>query len=150
MKRSSKVAAEPAIAEATAPQGALKDTTFEAFIEGVRHVLITDRGTPETVATEMIDAEINFLRNKWKAGRGIIESAEAIAFEPETGVKWIKLNDGERVAEKYDLCIDGSGQLGKYIDQLVSLGLHGHTRDEVARTMLARGIESVIPLLPRK
>lgn len=125
--------------------------TLEDFRAALKYVLIHDHGMPELYAQELLDCEHEFVDQRRLGCRegdnAIAQAADDLVFEPPKGRKWISLEQGQRVADADHLVLDASGTLGRYIDNLVVLGLHGSDRDSVARTMLAKGLETVFPLI---
>lgn len=134
------------------PEGASANIpSNEEFRSAVKYYLVNDLGMPELVAEEVLCADADFVerqRNKFSADNQIIiNTADSLAFEPSKGVKWVQLEEGERKASETQVIIDADGSIRKYLDCLVTLGLHGQCRDSVAKAMLARGIESVFSLI---
>lgn len=121
------------------------------FREAVKYALINDHGMPALFADEVLDNDAEFVerqRQSASTGEGAVaRTADGLRFEPPSGLKWVALSEGERVASKEHIVIELNDALGSYLDSLVTLGLHGVDRDAVARTMLARGVESVLPML---
>jgi hypothetical protein len=64
-----------------------------------------------------------------------------------SGSKWVQIEKDERVASDGDVVIELSHELKKYLDNLVSLGLHGDNRNDVAKILFSRGLEAVFPLI---
>lgn len=128
--------------------------TFEEFREAVKYLLLNDHGMPKLVAEEILSADVDFLETNHglftKLDNAVAKTADSFAFEPVSGVTWVQLKPGMRTADKDQVVIDVGGEMGRYLERLVALGLHGAERDAVASIMLARGIESVFPLIAGK
>lgn len=128
--------------------------TFDEFREAVKYILLNDHGMPDLVAEEILSADVEFLETNHglfsKLDNAVAKTANSFAFEPATGITWVQLQTGMRTANKDQVVIDVGGEMGCYLEHLVQLGLHGASRDAVARIMLARGIESVFPLIVGK
>lgn len=123
----------------------------EQFREAVRHCLVHQSGMPELAADAVLDSESLFLEQRRLACRNgentVLGAADEIAMRASESVRWVHLQDGDRVATESQVVIDVDGSLAPYLDRLLELGLHGATRDAIVATMLARGIESVYPML---
>lgn len=125
--------------------------SLEEFRGAVKYALIHDHGMPELYADELLDCEPEFVEQRRLACRkgdnAVAQAADDLVFEPPKGRKWISLEKGQRVAEAVQVVLDAEGAVGRYLDSLVALGLHGTDRDAVASAMLAKGIETVFPLI---
>ena len=125
--------------------------TLEDFRAALKYVLIHDHGMPELYADELLDCEHEFVEQRRLGCRdgdnAIAQAADDLVFEPPKGRKWISLEQGQRVAEDGQVVLAADGAVGRYLDSLVTLGLHGPDRDAVASAMLAKGIETVFPLI---
>ena len=125
--------------------------TIAEFREAVRYALTHDHGMPAIYADELLDGDLEFLeRGRQSVGsvkNAITDTADGLRFEPPKGLKWISLGKDQRIAEAGQLVLNADGAMGQYLDNLVALGLHGDSRDAVASVMLAKGIESVFPLI---
>ena len=122
------------------------------FRAAVKYVLTHLKGMPELVAEAVMDMDAPFMESKrLKCSNGdddVLCVAEELATEPPGGAQWVQLEEGERVTRAGQLVIDIDGPLAKYLDAFVDIGLHGDSRDAVARAMMARGIEGAFFLLP--
>lgn len=125
--------------------------SVEQFREAVKYALTHDHGMPSLYAEEVLDGEAELVeRHRQRFNdveNAITDAADGLRFEPPNGLKWVALSRGQRVVEKEQLVLSADGALGRYLDSLVTLGLHGPDRDAVASSMLAKGIESVFPLI---
>lgn len=125
--------------------------TVEEFREAVKYALTHDHGMPMLYAEEVLDGEPEFVERHrqsfCKVENAIANAADGLRFEPPKGLKWVALSQGQRVADMGQLVLDADGALGGYLDSLVALGLHGPDRNAVASSMLAKGIETVFPLI---
>ncbi|MDR9836944.1 MULTISPECIES: hypothetical protein [Herbaspirillum] len=129
--------------------------SFAEFREAVKHVLTHDHGMPPLCADELLDGDPEFVeRYRQKTGQynddgqgAIVLAAHGLRFEAPSGLKWVALKKGQRVADEDDVVMRAEGSLGKYLDRLVEIGLHGADRSAVAASMLSKGIESVFPLI---
>ncbi|MFA6231058.1 MAG: hypothetical protein WC617_12935 [Rhodanobacter sp.] len=126
--------------------------SIEAFREAIQHVLMKEHGAPELVAKALLELEDAYVRRALDEDWGtegnafslVLDVADEIAIaKPADEPRWIKV-------EKDTLSFKVNDQTGNYLDALVKLGLHGETRNEVAKAMMARGIESAFPLLTAK
>lgn len=124
--------------------------SFEAFRDAIQHVLMTEHVAPELVAKALLESEDDYIRGvldeSWgqegKTSSLVFDVAAEIAIrEPRNKPKWV-------IVEENMLVLEIGGSTGDYLDALVNLGLYGETRHEVAKAMMARGIESVFHLLP--
>lgn len=125
--------------------------SIEEFRAAVRYSLVHDLSMPELYADELLDYEPEFLEERRKTCRteenAVAQAADDLVIKPSKGRKWIVLEDGERVAGADQVVLEVNQALGDYLDCLVTLGIHGPSRDAVAGTMLAKGLESVFPLI---
>lgn len=129
--------------------------SFTEFREAVKHVLTHDHGMPALCAEELLDGDPEFVeRYRQKSGQynddgqgAIVLAAEGLRFEAPSGLKWVSLQKGQQVADEDDVVMRADGALGKYLDRLVEIGLHGADRSAVAASMLSKGIETVFPLI---
>lgn len=125
--------------------------SLEEFRAAVKYALIHDHGMPDLYADELLDCEPEFVEQRrlgcHKGDNAIAKAADDLVFEPPKGRKWISLEKGQRVAEDGQVVLDADGAVGRYLDSLITLGLHGPDRDAVASAMLAKGIETVFPLI---
>ena len=125
--------------------------SLEEFRAAVKYVLTHDHGMPELYADELLDCEPEFVEQRRLVCRtgdnAIAQAADDLVFEPPKGRKWISLEKGQRLAEAGQVVLDAEGSVGRYLDSLVALGLHGTNRDAVASSMLSKGIETVFPLI---
>ena len=128
--------------------------SVEEFREAVKYVLMTDHGMPQLIADEILDDDPEFLerhRQTYHESIGdvgaVVRAAHGFRFEPPKGLKWVALEKGQCVADEDQIVLNANGAVGKYLDSLVTLGLHGNTRNAVASAMLAKGIETVFPLI---
>jgi hypothetical protein len=125
--------------------------SVEEFREAVKYALTHDHGMPSLYAEEVLDGDPEFVERHRQtfstAENAIANAADGLRFEPPKGLKWVALSQGQRIADKEQLVLDADGALGRYLESLVTLGLHGPDRDAVASSMLAKGIESVFPLI---
>lgn len=140
---------------ATADSGMDKPLpSVEDFREAVKYALTHDHGMPPLYADEVLDGDPEFLerhRQTYHKVMGdvgaVARAADGLRFDPPQGLKWVALEQGQRVADQDQIVLDADGAIGKYLDSLVALGLHGGDRNAVAAVMLAKGIETVFPLI---
>jgi len=142
-----KTSQEPQVAaEGVKPLPSLDD-----FRAAVKYALIHDHAMPELYADELLDCEREFVEQRRltcrKGDNAVAQAADDLVFVPPKGRKWISLEEGQRVAEAGQVVLDAEGAVGRYLNNLVTLGLHGPDRDAVASAMLAKGIETVFPLI---
>lgn len=128
--------------------------SFEEFREAVKFALTHDHGMPPLYADEVLDGDSEFVEQHRQTYHEQIENVGAVAraadglrFDPPKGLKWVALEQGQCVADQDQIVLDADGALGKYLESLVALGLHGGNKNAVASVMLAKGIESVFPLI---
>ncbi|TAM33483.1 MAG: hypothetical protein EPN61_18415 [Burkholderiaceae bacterium] len=125
--------------------------TLEAFREAIQHVLVKE-GAPELVAKALLESEDRYIRNMLDCwGENGRTSSLVLDVAAEIGVRESGDKSSKWVLVEEDmLVLEISEQIGECLDGLVALGLHGDTRHKVAKVMMARGIESVFPLLVAK
>lgn len=127
---------------------------FEEFREAVKYVLMHDHGMPSLYADEVLDGDPEFVERHRQTYHeqaedvgAVARAADGLRFEPPKGLKWVALEQGQRVVDADQIVLDADGAMGKYLDSLVTLGLHGGNRNAVASIMLAKGVETVFPLI---
>lgn len=127
----------------------MEKPSMEAFRDAIKHVLMKEHDAPELVANALLELEDAYIRRAldedWgtdgKAFNLVLDVADEIAIaKPTDGPRWVKV-------EKDALSFKVNDETGNYLDAITKLGLHGETRHEVAKAMMARGIEGVFPLL---
>jgi len=148
---------EPKLPDATVITVEKPLPSVEEFRAAVKYLLMTDHGMPALYADEILDDDPEFLerhRQTYHEAIGDVGAVERAAdgfrFDPPKGLKWVSLQKGQCVAEENQIVLDVNGAVDQYLDSLVALGLHGEDRNEVATAMLAKGIESVFPLILSK
>lgn len=127
------------VKKTSADAGAYGTASFEDYRAAIKHLLIVEHGAPELVADDLILADDGYLRASWNNKTPLLEVADEIALKPNEDQVWVKIGNDKSV-------IKISAETCTYLEEIAELGLYGETRDEVARAMIARGLESVLPL----
>jgi hypothetical protein len=137
--------------EVSVPKAEAKPT-LEEFRDAIMHVLMKEHGAPELVARALLDSEEDYIRRALEDDWGVDGKASILVFEvageivispPRETAKYV-------FVDKDMVLVEVSKEADKYLKELLGLGLHGETRHEVARAMMARGIETVFPLLRKR
>jgi|GEM_PF-6874329 len=129
----------PATAETkAAPQ------PFEEFCKALQYLLINEHDMPQMVADEFMHWDDAYLRaahaESTERPNMLSEIAEELAKKPIKGKTWIQVDgDGEGIN------LDVPKQIRGYLQTLVNTGLYGDNVEDVASTMLRRGLEAVLP-----
>jgi hypothetical protein len=119
-----------------------KKATLEEFRVAVRYLLTTDYGMPELIADEVLLADEQYLRESHGDGDvSVSDVADELAFKPHKNRAWVKIEDGQ-------LIVDVNDQVKSILDRLAGTGLYGDSPAQVAVSLLCRGIETVLPVLP--
>jgi hypothetical protein len=125
--------------------------SMSEFRASVKYVLVHDRGMPDLIAELVITADTAWLERQRQSFFShedpLTAAADGLVLTPPGGVQWIPFHPGMRIAAEKDLLVPADGAIDSYLNALVKVGLHGADRATVASAMLARGIESVFPLI---
>jgi len=118
--------------------------TLDEFKIAVKYVLMNRHGAPEMVADALLADEAEYI----KAGFAdleaepdvVIKVAEELTFKPAPGQEWVR-RDAAAIMVPSNEAIDG------HLARLAELGMYGEHPDEVARHMIVRGLECVLPIV---
>ena len=117
--------------------------TFDEFRAGVSYLLVHDHGMPEIVARDVLEGEAEYLEQAFQEGADrkslLTEVAEELAFKPRSGGGWIRTDEDH-------LLLEVNERVRVLLDRIAKTGLYGGTPEEVARALLCRGIETVLPV----
>lgn len=120
--------------------------TYEEYVAAVKFVLMTAHRTPELVANELLAADEPYLKASWERYQAnpdiILEVAAEISLDPDED------EPSERAQDtRCTLAIPVTEPVHALLARLAKAGLYGDTETEVARAMITRGIEAVLPVL---
>jgi hypothetical protein len=120
-------------------------TTLEEFREAVKYLLINEHGMPPLAADDVLTIDSDYIANAFaEPGDRVAVVAEVVSelvSDGESKSGWVR-SDGNTVV------VEMNRQIKEHVDKLVDTGLYGEDPSEVARTMMCRGIEGVLPSLP--
>lgn len=122
-----------------------KKATLEDFRAAVRYLLLNDYGMPELVADEVLQADAQYVQSAYEESglkdTAITDVADELAIKPPENREWVRVNDGQLIVAVND-------SIGDLLKRLANTGLYGDSVEDVAATLLCRGIEAVLPVLP--
>lgn len=120
-----------------------QQATFEQFLEAVRYLLVNEKGMPELVADEIMAADDGYLREAFgevdATGKMAMEAADELVIRPRKSGEWVRLDDEQ-------MLLTVNKKVRAHIESIGKFGLYGDSDEEVAATLLCRGIECVLPL----
>jgi hypothetical protein len=119
--------------------------TLDEFRGAVKYLLIHQHGMPELAANDVLTIDADYIAKAF-ADPGnrtaiVAEVALELVGDGETKSGWVR-RDGDAAV------IDMNRQIKAHVDKLANTGLYGNDANEVALTMMCRGIESVLSTLP--
>lgn len=121
-------------------------TTYEEYVAAVKFVLMTAHRTPELVANELLAADEPYLKASWEKYQDnpsiLLEVAAEISLDPDAEEPSAGAQDAHGT-----LAIAVPEPVHALLERLTRTGLYGATEAEVARAMITRGIEAVLPVL---
>lgn len=129
--------------EVKAVKPASETSAFDEFRAGVRYLLVHDQGMPELVADDILNGETEYLEEAFQSGSDrkvrLQEIADELAFRPRTNSEWIRLQKGQMI-------VNLNSQVREVVETIATTGLYGTSAEDVAVTLLSRGVEAVMPV----
>ena len=123
------------------PANQAPDSTLDDFRAAVRYLLINDHGMPDLVADAAIAVDDDYVQRAYANRSGdrrlVMEVAGELAIKPRDHASWVRVGEGQIVVSLND-------NVQAYLKSLVEVGLYGQTPEDVAHTMLCRGIEGLL------
>lgn len=118
--------------------------TLDEFKVAVKYVLMNRYGAPELVADALLADDPDYV----SAGFDDVETepevvlaiAEELTVKPKPGQEWV-LRDAAAIIVPSNAAIDS------HLARLAELGMYGEDAEEVARQMIVRGLECVLPIV---
>jgi len=119
--------------------------TVAEFRAAVRFMLVNEHGMPELVADEVLENDAKYVQDSFQENgenrSSVADVANELAIKPSKNREWVKVDAGQMV-----LTVDS--RVEELLTNLMSTGLDGDSLADVAATLLCRGIETVLPVLP--
>jgi len=118
---------------------------MEEFRVAVKYLLLNEYGMPELVANEMLLADAQYVQNAFDEcglkDSSISDVAEELSIKPRANREWVKVDEGQ-------LIVTVNNRIDDLLKRIANTGLYGDTVADVVVTLLCRGIEAVLPVLP--
>jgi hypothetical protein len=119
--------------------------TLDEFRDAVKYVLINTHGMPELAANDVLVMDADYIEKAFAEPGDreavVAEVASELMSDGLSRSQWVRVSGDTVVVEM-------SKQVTAYVDSLLTTGLYGEDASAVVFTMMCRGIESVLPILP--